>query len=68
MDHLRVSLIVELCLAFGIAGLFWPDKFIAVFDVLMFPWTASYRFVRAHCFAAIGAALVLAMLLFAGIR
>jgi hypothetical protein len=68
MDHLRVSLMVELCLAFGIAGLFWPDKFMSVFDVLMFPWTASYRLVRAHCCAAIGVALVLAILMFSSIR
>ena len=41
--HLVLSVIIQLSLAFGLAGLFWPDKFMPVFDVLMFPWAASYR-------------------------
>lgn len=66
MDQLRVALLSELCLAFGIAGLFWPDKFMSVFDVLMFPWTSSSRLVRAHSIAAIGAAVVLAWVFLTG--
>jgi hypothetical protein len=66
MDHLRLSLLLELCLAFGVAGLFWPERFIAVFDVLMFPWAATYRVVRAHSVAAIAAALFLLLALLAG--
>ena len=66
MHHVQVCLLVELCLAFGVAGLFWPSKFMPIFDVLMFPWTASYRLVRGHCIAAIGAALLLLITLFSG--
>jgi len=37
MNHLVLSLFVQLSLAFGVAGLLWPEKLVAVFDVLMFP-------------------------------
>jgi hypothetical protein len=59
MKSLEVCLISQLCLTFGVAGLFWPDKFIAVFDVLMFPWPASYRTVKINSVAAIVLALLL---------
>jgi hypothetical protein len=52
-------LLVELCVVFGMAGLFWPERLVALFDVLMFPWAASHRTVRAHGVAALGAALIL---------
>src|SRR5438445_10633028 len=60
MIGMGVPLIAQLCLAFGMAGLFWPEKFLAVFDVLMFPWPSGYRTVRANSIAAI----ILALLLF----
>ena len=63
MDVLRDCVVVELCLAFGVAGLFWPDKFMGVFDALMFPWAANSRLIRAHGVAAIGAALLLLIVL-----
>jgi len=50
---------VQLCLAFGVAGLFWPEKFMPVFEVLLFPWAASYRAVRANSLAAIGLSILL---------
>jgi len=53
MENLGVPLLVQLCLAFGVAGLLWPEKFVGVFDVLMFPWPASFRTVRANSIAAI---------------
>ena len=53
MRSVGICLLVEFCLGFGVAGLFWPDKFIAIFEVLMFPWAASDRMVRAHGIAAI---------------
>jgi hypothetical protein len=47
-----------------VAGLFWPEKIMPLFDVLMFPWAASYRSVRANSIAALGlSALLLARLL-----
>jgi hypothetical protein len=54
---------VQFCLTFGIAGLFWPEKFMPIFEILMFPWPASYRTVRANSIAAI----VMALLLFASL-
>lgn len=60
MNHLTLSLVVQLCLAFGVAGLLWPEKLVAVFDVLMFPWQATHRLVRANAWGA----LFLSFLLF----
>jgi hypothetical protein len=60
MDHIILSLVVQLSLAFGVAGLFWPEKLVAVFDVLMFPWPATHKMVRANAWGA----LFLAILLF----
>jgi hypothetical protein len=59
-----LCLVLQLCLAFGVAGLFWPEKIMPFFDVLMFPWAASHRSVRANSIAALGlSALLLARLL-----
>lgn len=66
MDNLGLCLLVQLCLAFGVAGLFWPDKFMPLFEVLMFPWAASYRTIRAHSIAAIGVSLLLLLTLLTG--
>jgi hypothetical protein len=68
MNNLGLCLVVQLCLAFGIAGLFWPDKLMPLFDVLMFPWAASYRAIRANSMAAIGLSLLLLGRLLTGIR
>jgi hypothetical protein len=59
MNALVLCLVVQLCLAFGVAGLFWPEKFRPLFDVLMFPWAASYRAVKVNSLAAIGLSLLL---------
>ena len=61
-----LCLLVELCLGFGVAGLFWPDKFMPLFDILMFPWAASYRLIRAHSIAAIALSLFLLLALIKG--
>jgi len=61
MTYLWLPLAVQISLTFGIAGLFWPEKFLPVFEVLMFPWAASHRLIRAHSIAA----LVLSVGLFA---
>jgi len=53
MYALAVSLVIQLTLAFGLAGLLWPDKLLPVFHVLMFPWPASYRTIRTGSLAAI---------------
>ena len=53
-------LVVQLSLVFGVAGLLWPEKLVAVFDVLMFPWPATHKLVRANAWGA----LLLALFLF----
>ncbi len=64
MDNLIFCCIVQLNLIFGVAGLIWPDKLKPVFALLMFPWPASYRAIRAHGVVAIvGYILVLGKLL-----
>lgn len=60
MDPMVQLLVVQLSLVFGVAGLLWPEKLVAVFDVLMFPWPATYKHVRANAWGA----LLLAALLF----
>jgi hypothetical protein len=59
MNYFFACLLVQMSLALGVAGLLWPDKFMPIFDVLMFPWAASYRIVRVNSLAAIGASLVI---------
>ncbi len=66
MINLGLCLILQLCLAFGMAGLFWPDKVMPLFDVLMFPWAATYRTLRANSIVAIGLSLLLLVTLIAG--
>jgi len=53
MYALAVSAVIQLMLALGLGGLLWPDKLLPVFDVLMFPWPASYRTIRTGSLAAI---------------
>ena len=61
MENLGLYLLVQLCLAFGVVGLLWPEKLMPIFQVLMFPWRASCGQIRAHGIAAIGAYLLLVM-------
>lgn len=68
MNYLLISITVQLSLTFGIAGLFWPEKFLPVFEVLMFPWAASQRLVRVHSVAALVLSAGLFTFLLAGIR
>jgi hypothetical protein len=64
MNTLVLCLIVQLYLMFGVAGLIWPDKFMPLFGVLMFPWPANARTIRVNGIAAIGVyVLLLAKLL-----
>jgi hypothetical protein len=63
VHHLGLSLVIQASLAFGLAGLFWPEKFMPVFDVLMFPWPSSYRTVRGNSIAAIALSVLLFILL-----
>ena len=44
--------VVQICLAFGMAGLLWPDK-VKGCTLLWFPWIPSYRAVRYSSIGAI---------------
>lgn len=64
MKNLDVLVVANFSLIFGVAGMLWPEKFLPLFDVLMFPWPASYRTIRANSVAAILLSLLLAGRLF----
>lgn len=59
MNHMVQLLVVQLTFTFGVAGLLWPEKLVAVFDVLMFPWPATYKLVRANAWGALAIAVIL---------
>jgi hypothetical protein len=52
MNNLGLCHVVQLGLAFGMAGLLWPDRLMPLFETLMFPWAASCRAIRAKGIAA----------------
>ena len=63
MKTLGLCLVIELCLAFGFSGLFWPTKLMPIFEVLIFPWPATGRAVRTNSLAALGVAVLLLLTL-----
>jgi len=58
MEMLGLCVLVQLFLVFGLAGLLWPEKFSTLFGVLMFPWQANNKIIRANGMLAIAAYLV----------
>jgi hypothetical protein len=62
VNHLALCAGVQLGLTFGLATLFWPNKFVPLFEILMFPWAASCRWIRANGMATIGFSLLLLVL------
>ena len=68
VNNLGLCFAVQLGLAFGLAGLFWPDKFMPLFEILIFPWAASCRGIGANGIAAIGLSLLLLVTRLAGYR
>jgi hypothetical protein len=68
VNTLELCFVVQLGLAFGLAALFWPDKFMPLFETLMFPWAASRPAIRANGIAAIGLSLLLLVMGLAGSR
>jgi hypothetical protein len=68
VNNLGLCVVVQLGLALGMAGLLWPDKFMPLFETLMFPWAASCRAIRANGIAAIGLSLLLLVTRLAGHR
>jgi hypothetical protein len=65
MNQMVQLLVVQLSLVFGVAGLLWPEKLVAVFDVLMFPWPATHKLVRANAWGALFLAFLLFVLVLA---
>jgi hypothetical protein len=59
MALLGLCLLVQLYLVFGVAGLLWPEKLMPFFGILMFPWEANDRVIRANGAAAIAAYLLI---------
>lgn len=59
MQTLGFPLVVQVCLAFGMAGLFWPERLKPLFEVLLFPWFPTYRTVRIHSIGAIAMSALL---------
>jgi hypothetical protein len=59
MQALGLPVLVQICLAVGMAGLLWPEKVKPVFELLMFPWFPTYRTLRVHSVAAIGLSFLL---------
>jgi len=68
VNNLGLCVVVQLGLAFGMAGLLWPDKFMPLFEILMFPWAASCRAIRTNGIAAIGLSLLLLVTRLTGYR
>jgi hypothetical protein len=68
VNNLGLCFVVQLCLAFGLAGLLWPEKFMPLFETLMFPWAASCRGIRANGIAAIGLSILLLVTRLSGHR
>jgi hypothetical protein len=68
MNNLLLCFVVQLGLACGLAGLLWPEKFMPLFEILMFPWAASCRAIRANGIAAIGLSLLLLVTRLTGYR
>lgn len=58
MDMWGLCLLLRLCLIFGVSGLIWPEKLLPTFEILMFPWPASYRVIHANGVIAIGSYLI----------
>jgi hypothetical protein len=63
INEVALAILGQACLAFGLAGMFWPDKLMPLFGVLMFPWRASHRVIQAHGIATLAAYVFLVALL-----
>jgi hypothetical protein len=60
MLNFVLCVFIQLNLVFGLAGMVWPEKFMPLFGILMFPWAASPRLIRAN---GIGAIVIYLLLL-----
>lgn len=63
MQQTIVFLATQLLVICGVAGLFWPEKFVAAFEILLYPWASNPRLVRLNSFASLVIACGLALAL-----
>ena len=68
MKGIGLCVLIQVCLMFGMAGFLWPEKFMSVFDVLMYPWAATHKGVRANGLAAIAFSLLILLGMMVGAR
>jgi hypothetical protein len=58
MENWGLCLLVQLYLMFGVSGLIWPERMMSTFELLMFPWPANHRVIRANGLIAVGTYLI----------
>jgi hypothetical protein len=59
MNGINLLVVVQLSLISGMAGLFWPDKIMPIFEILMFPIIPTQRTLRVHSVGAVAISIVL---------
>jgi len=67
MNLLTLSLAVQLCLAYGMAGIFWPDK-LKECTILWFPFFPTLRTIRHTGVAALLVSVTLFVVLLGQIQ
>lgn len=63
MQRMVLFLATQTLVVIGLAGLFWPEKLSAAFEILLYPWASSSRLVRLNSIASLALAFGLALAL-----
>lgn len=67
MNLLALGLVVQICLAYGMAGLFWPEK-LKDCTLLWFPFFPTHRMIRHSGVAALCVSGLLFVVLLSQLR
>jgi hypothetical protein len=59
MNGMGLLVVVQLSLITGMAGLFWPEKMMPIFEILMFPIIPTQRTLRVHSLGALAVSFLL---------
>lgn len=59
MNGMGLLVVVQLSLISGMAGLFWPEKMMPIFEILMFPIIPTQRTLRVHSLGAVAISVLL---------
>jgi hypothetical protein len=59
MNGMGLLVVVQLSLISGMAGLFWPEKMMPIFEILMFPIIPTQRTLRVHSLGSMAIAVLL---------